>query len=327
MPVAKRSAVLPIAAIWIAASVACGQDTGAKGEPQSGTNYVLGPDDQIALLVPDADELNNKAFRINRMGDVDLPVIGRTHAAGLTAEQLEGEIDERLKRFLVDPKAVVAVTDFRSQPISILGAVNTPGVHQVQGQKTLYEALSLAGGLREDAGNIVKITRKLKWGPIPLANAKTDPTGQFSIASVPIKEILQASNPAANIAIAPEDVISVPKAELVYVIGSVHKPGGFTLGENTSFSALQVLSLAEGLDSTAAGAKAKIMRVGAGGLARLEIPINLKSILAGKSADVELRANDILFVPNSLAKSTAVRTLETAIGMGGQIGAGLAIYK
>lgn len=327
MPIDKRSFVLPIAAIWLAAGVACAQDPSAKAQPQAGANYVLGPDDQIAVLIPDAEELNNRAFRIDRMGDVDLPVVGRTHAAGLTAEQLEEQIDERLKRFLVDPKAVVAVTDFRSQPISILGAVNTPGVHQVQGQKTLYEALSLAGGLRDDAGNTVTITRKLKWGPIPLANAKNDATGQFSVASVPIKEIMHGSNPTANIAIAPEDVISVPKAELVYVIGSVHKPGGFTLGENTSFSALQVLSLAEGLDSTAAAGKAKIMRVGAGGSARVEVPINLKNILAGKSGDVELRANDILFVPNSFTKSAAMRTLETAIGMGGQIGAGLAIYK
>ena len=291
------------------------------------TNYVLGPGDQVALLIPDADELNTKAFRIGEKGDLSLPLIGRIQAAGLTAEQLESSIDLSLRRFLVEPSVVVAITDYRSQPISILGAVNAPGVHQVQGEKSLYEVLSLAGGLREDAGNTVRITRKLKWGPIPLATAKLDATGEFSIASLPVNEILQATNPAANIPIKPEDVISVPKAALVYAIGAVHKPGGFTLGENASLSALQVLSLAEGLESTAAPANAKIMRVVAGRAARTEIPINLRQILAGKSADLELKANDILFVPSSFTKSTALRTLETAIGMGGQIGAGLAIYK
>lgn len=290
-------------------------------------NYTLGPDDQIAMLVADTDELNGRAFRIDRTGDVTLPLIGRTHAAGLTTEQLEQEIDNRLKRFLVDPKSVVTVTDFRSQPISILGAVNTPGVHQVQGQKTLYEALSLAGGLREDAGPTVNIMRNLQWGPVPLPNANNDPSGKFSIASVPVKDILQASKPASNIAICPEDVISVPKADVVYVIGSVHKPGAFSLGENASYSALQILSLAEGLGQAASAHKAKIMRVVPGRSTRLEIAVDLKAILAGKSADVELRANDILFVPDSFAKSAALRSLETAIGMGGQIGAGLAIYK
>jgi polysaccharide biosynthesis/export protein len=119
----------------------------------------------------------------------------------------------------------------------------------------------------------------------------------------------------------------VPRAELVYVIGSVHKAVGFPLGENRSLSVLQVLSLAEGLDQTASGARAKIMHMEAGGSARVEIPVNLKSILAGKSTDVELNANDILFVPSSFGKSTAMRSLETAIGMGGQIGAGMAIYR
>jgi polysaccharide biosynthesis/export protein len=199
-------------ALSIAAVVGFAQDAPRKDAPAA-QNYVLGPDDQIALLVPDADELNGKAFRIDRTGDLDLPVIGRTHAAGLTTEELEQQIDSRLMRYLVDPKAVVAVTDFRSQPISILGAVNTPGVHQVQGHKNLYEALSLAGGLREDAGNTVKITRKLKWGRIPLPGAKDDPSGQFSVASVPTKEILQASNPPANIQVAQEDVITVTRAE------------------------------------------------------------------------------------------------------------------
>jgi polysaccharide export outer membrane protein len=318
---------LLFAALLAGVTVMAGDQGTGSTEARTSAGYILGPDDQVALLVPDADELNTRAFRIDRAGDIDLPLIGRMHAAGLTAGQLEDEIDKRLKRYLVDPRAVVSVTDFRSQPISILGAVNTPGVHQVQGQKSLYEALSLAGGLREDAGNTVNITRKLRWGRVPLANAKDDSTGEFSIASVPVKDILQANNPAANIAVAPEDVITVPKADVIYVIGSVHKPGEFTLGQSTSFSALQVLSLAEGLEATAAPAKAKILRVAPGGEARVEIPVDLKSILAGKSEDIPIRANDILFVPNSFGKSTALRSLEMAIGMTGQIGAGLAIYR
>lgn len=300
---------------------------GAQQTPAASSDYVLGPDDQIGVLMPDAEELNTKAFRIDREGDLDLPLAGRVHAAGLTCGQLESELNRSLRRVFVDPQVVVAVTDYRSQPISILGAVNAPGVHQVQGQKSLYEALSLAGGLREDAGSTVKLTRKMKWGAIPLTQARVDASGEFSIVSLPVKDILQANTPAANIPVKPEDVISVPKAELVYVVGAVHKPGGFPMGENTSLSALQVLSLAEGLEATASRTGAKIMRASAGGAARTEIPVNLKQILAGKSADLELKANDILFIPTSLGKSAAVRTLETAIGMGGQIGAGLAIYR
>jgi polysaccharide export outer membrane protein len=286
------------------------------------SNYVLGADDQITLFVSDAEELSGKPMRIDMKGDINLPMAGRIHAGGLTAEQLEVAIQERLRRLFKDPEVVLSITEFRSQPISILGAVNTPGVHQLQGRKNLFEVLSMAGGLRQDAGNKVKITRDIRWGRIPLPNAADDATGEFSVASVSVKSIMNANDPTENIDVKPQDVISVPKADLVYVVGSVHKPGGFVLGENESISALQVLSLAEGLDRTAAPDKAKIMRTQSGTTQRTEVGVNLKKLMAGKGTDLSLKADDILFVPDSAAKSITSRTAEAAI----QIATGLAVY-
>jgi polysaccharide export outer membrane protein len=295
------------------------QPTHAESAPSS---YILGPDDQITLFVSDIEEISNKPMRIDMRGNLTLPLAGRVPAAGLTAGQLEDAIETRLRKFLKDPEVVVSITDFRSQPVSVLGAVTTPGVHQLEGHKTLFQVLSLAGGLRLDAGNTVKITRQLKWGEIPLANAKNDPTGEFSVASVSSKSIVDGTKPSENITIKPDDVISVPKADLVYCIGSVHKPGGFVLGQDESLSTLQVLSLAEGIERTAAPQKAKIMRVVPGSSTRTEIAVNLKQLMAGKAPDLPLRSDDILFVPNSAAKSMAARTAEAAI----QIGTGVAIY-
>lgn len=286
------------------------------------STYMLGPDDQITLYVSDAEEISGKPMRIDMRGDINLPMAGRIHAAGLTAEQLEVAIQSRLRRFFKDPDVVVSITEFRSQPISVLGAVNAPGVHQLQGRKTLFEVLSLAGGLRQDAGNKVKITRNLQWGRIPLPDAKDDDTGKFSVAAVSVKSIMNATDPTENIGIKPEDVISVPKADLVYVVGSVHKPGGYVLGENETLSALQVLSLAEGLDRTAAPTKAKIMRASPGTSKRSEVAVDLKKLMAGKGTDLSLKADDILFVPDSTAKSITSRTLEAAV----QIGTGMAVY-
>ena len=221
----------------------------------------------------------------------------------------------------------VSIVEYRSQPISVLGQVSAPGVHQIQGHKSLFEVLSLAGGLKADAGYSVKITRRLEWGRIPLPGAADDPSGQFSVASVNIKGIMDASNPAGNIAVKPEDVITVPKAELIYVIGTVRRPGGFVLGENETRSALEVLAMAEGLDRFALAKNAKIMRVVPGSPKRAEIPVNLKLLLAGKIGDIPLQAEDILFVPNSLKKAATVRGIEAALGMGSSIGTGLAIYR
>src|SRR5437588_8180707 len=101
-----------------------------------------------------------------------------------------------MKRYLQEPDVSISISEFRSQPISILGAVQNPGVHQLQGKKNLFGVLSLAGGLRHDAGYRVRITRNLEWGRIPLPNATDDPNGQFSVASVSVKSIMEASNPA-----------------------------------------------------------------------------------------------------------------------------------
>ena len=284
--------------------------------------YTLGPGDQIVVRVPDVEEIPDKPVPIDLRGDIDLPMAGRLHAAGLSTGQLESAIAERLKKFLVDPDVSVYLAEMRSQPVSVLGSLKDPGVHQLQGQKTLFEVLSLAGGLREDAGNTVKVTRKIEWGPIPLPNAQKDSTGQYSVASVNVKEIMAASNPAANILIKPEDVISVPRADVVYAIGAVKKPGGYVLGVNQSLGVLQILALAEGLDRTAASSDVRIMRTVPGSNDRAEIPVDLKKIMGGKSSDIPLQADDILFVPSSKSKAIGYRTLE-AVAQGGT----LAFYR
>jgi polysaccharide export outer membrane protein len=285
-------------------------------------SYILGASDQLTIFVANLADFDDREVRVNTRGDVNLPRVGRIHAAGLTTEGLQLEIEKRLQAILNEPRVVVEIKEFRSQPVSVLGAVNAPGEHQLEGRKTLFALLSAAGGLRPDAGNSVKISRNLKYGRIPLSNAHEDPTGQFSIASVSAKGILSATDPADNIIIMPEDVISVTKADVVYCVGSVHKPGGFVMGQAESLSALQVLSLAEGLDRNAAPEGAKILRAVPGSNVRTEVALNLKKLMAGKGADLPLQSDDILFVPNSAARSAFLRTSEAAI----QIATGVAIY-
>jgi polysaccharide export outer membrane protein len=149
-----------------------------------------------------------------------------------------------------------------------------------------------------------------------------DSTGRYSTASVKVKSIMNATNPVENITIMPNDVISVPKGDLVYAVGSINRPGGFLLGENETLTTLQVVSLAEGVSKTAASDKAKILRSVPGSTNREEIAVNIKQLMAGKASDIPLRANDILFIPNSGAKSASYRTLEAVI----QTATGLAVY-
>ena len=287
------------------------------------STYLLGPEDELTISAPELEVVPGKTVRVDGEGDLQVPMVGRVHVAGLTVQQTEQELNKRLKTYIRDPQVAIDVKELRSQPASVLGAVNAPGIHQVEGHKSLMEMISLAGGIRQDAGYSIRITRQMEWGCIPLSNSTVDASGRFSVAQVNLQSIMDAKSPEENIQILPHDVITVPKAEMIYVTGEVKKSGGFVLGERQSMSVLQAVSLAEGLGSTADKKHAKILRLTQGADQRVEIAVDLKGILEGKTNDVPLQGNDILFVPGSTGKKAALRVMEAAI----QTGTGLAIYR
>lgn len=287
-----------------------------------GRGYVLGPEDRIVIRALDVDEFDGKTTQIDVHGFVDVPLIGHVRAAGLTAQQLQEQIRVLLSKYVRAPVVTVTVDDFVSQPVSVVGAVNQPGTYHLNGQNTLVEVLSQAKGLSPDAGNTINITRKQSWGSIPLPTCREDLTAAFYTASVDTRQLFDARDPSVNISIKPDDVLSVPKAEMVYVVGAVNKAGAFVLSQRESISVLQALSMAEGLDKTAAGNRAKIIRHLEKDK-RVEVPANLTRILSGQASDLPLQANDILFVPNSGPKSASLRAIEAAI----EVGTGVAIYR
>jgi len=326
----RRVAWLNVVLFFLAV-VASGHETSSPARGQAQVNcenqvrstYLLGPDDELEIAGPDLDELADKTTRIDGDGDIEAPLAGRVHVADLTVQRAEQELNKRLSTYIRHPQIVISVKELRSQPVSILGAVNTPGVHQVQGHKTLLEMLSLAGGLRTDAGYSVRITRQIEWGCIPLPNAKLEASGQFTVGEVNLKQIMDAEDPEGNVQILPHDVISVPKAEMVYVIGDVKRSGGFALGQDESISVLQALSLAEGLNATADTHRARILRLDTNTKQRVETSVDVKKILNGKSGDVPLLGDDILFIPGSIGKKTTMRAIEAAV----QTGSGLMIWR
>ena len=131
------------------------------------------------------------------------------HAGGLTQAEFEDEVTSRFGIILREPDIVVNVTEYASQPVAVLGAGNTPGIRQLQGGKTLFDVLSLAGGLRPVAGTTVKITRDLEWGAIPVPGAAASSSGIYSVATVRVKAVMQADE--VNISIRPGDTVFVTR--------------------------------------------------------------------------------------------------------------------
>ena len=273
---------------------------------------------------PDVSDKPDEPVLIGTNGDVTLPLIGRIKAGGLTVEQLETELTAKFKQFIQDPQISVTVIEFRSQPVSVLGAVTKPGVVQLRGPKTLYEVLSMAGGPGDTAGSSLTLTRRRESGEIPLPGAKTDVTGQFSSIELNVRDILEGTNPDANIEVKPYDVISVSEssANMIYVVGDVQRAGAFSLGEQRNASVLRALSQAGGLGRTAKAQNARIIREVSGGPKFTEIAVNINKILSGKAADLELRPNDVLVVPTSGRKRFTTDFLPSAFSSV----AGAAIY-
>jgi polysaccharide biosynthesis/export protein len=262
----------------------------------AGPDFRLGADDQVTVSVLQAPELNTVA-RVSEQGFVSLPLLGPVRAAGLSAVQLEQAVEALLDaKYIRNPDVTVQVTDVRSRAVSIIGAVQHPGIVQVDDAATLLGVLSLSGGLTEDAGDSVLV----------LHRGDTAPT------EIPLKPLLEGRDGRLNVPVRAGDAITVRQADIVYVVGAVNKPGAFAVRGNARLTVLRALAMGEGLNPTAEKSGAVVVRTGRDG-ERTEIKVDLGSLLKGRTPDVTLQAHDVLFVPTSGGKVAARTTLDAVV--------------
>jgi len=282
-------------------------------------NYVLGPGDVIAISAFEVEEISDKAFRIDSQGDINLPLLSKVHAGGLTVEQFEADLMNRLKTIVRQPQVVVRIVQYRSDFVFFEGMFKVTGIVPLQGRRNLIEMLSSIGGTLPNASHRIKVTRRIEFGKIPLPNAVEDPEKKVSTVEISMGSLRDNVDPAEDIVLMPFDVISVERAEMVYVNGEVGRVGGVELGERESISAAQLVTMVGGLGRDADGAKARVLRPILNTAKRSEIPLNLKKILLGQENDFPLLPNDILFVPRNTKKSTfrnvAVIAAPTALSL------------
>jgi polysaccharide export outer membrane protein len=294
---------LLMALAWITpAANAAPQNSDGGGKPANPApteDYKIGPADILVISVPDAPEFGGR-FRVSDSGAIEIPgVSSPIHAEGQTASELEHSIDEALiaAKQLRDPHVRVFVDEYHGRTITVLGAVTRPSTYPLTKHTNILEALSLAGGALPNSGNAVTIVRGS-------ASAEATNTTQGSVRIVQMSDLVSGKDLAANIEVRNGDVVNVSSAQLVYVVGAVTKPGGYTMSDVSSgVTVVQAVALAEGLKSVASH-HALIVRQSTSEKSRLEIPVDLGQMMAGKTADVLLAPNDILYVPKSGAKLT-----------------------
>ncbi len=286
-----------------AAQTPAAQTPAATPETPLRHNYVLGSNDQITIRAADAEELNAQPYRVDEAGDVTLPLVGKIRAAGLTVSELQAALVVELRKYIQNPQAEITVVQFRSDPVFVVGAFLKPGIYPLQGRRKLLDLMTTVGGLQTTASRRVRVTRRLEFGKIPLAEALEDPRARVSTVEINLNRLMETVNPAEDIEIEPYDVITAQPAGKIMVSGEVTAPGAFDLNERDFLPVVQVLSLAGGLTPNAAPDKARILRPVLDTTRRAEIPVDLRLILQGQANDVPLMANDLLVVPRN--RSTA----------------------
>lgn len=277
-----------------------GSDAGKKSDSAAPAgDYKIGPADVLSVSVIDAPEFGGK-FRVSDTGSIEIPgVSSPIHAEGQTSSELAQSIREALigAKQLRDPHVSVFVDEYHGRTITVLGAVTKPSTYPLTRHTNILEALSLAGGALPNSGNAVTIVRGS-------ASAEATNTAPGSVQIVQMSDLVSGKDLAANIEVRNGDVVNVSSAQLVYVVGAVTKPGGYTMSDVSSgVSVVQAVALAEGLKSVASH-HALIVRQSTSEKSRLEIPVDLGQMMAGRTADVLLAPNDILYVPQSGAKLT-----------------------
>jgi polysaccharide export outer membrane protein len=224
---------------------------------QPAADYVIGPQDVLAIQVFDQPDLGGK-YTVEADGTFTFPLIGRVKAGSLTLRAFERELKDRLADgYFRSPQVTVAVEQYRSQRVFVMGEVRQPGPVVLTGGITLIEALARAGSTLPTSSGEVSIVRAPQTagegGPaMPGQDAATE------VFRASIRD-LQSGSLSQNIELRDGDTIFVPKAELVYVFGEVKNPGGYAVQKNTTV--LQALSLAGGLTEHGAMNRIQVMRI------------------------------------------------------------------
>lgn len=279
----------------------------------------LGNDDLLEITVPYCPELSSK-FRVGSDGKLALPLLPHPiQAAGLTPAQVAAHIKEALIReqIMADPSVNIAVLEYRSRTVIVVGAVLHPLSFQATGATTLLDAIAMAGGLSPSVGtNIVMVSPHMT----------PQGTMEQTVQIIPIHELFVKANPIYNFALHGGEEIRVSETGKVFVTGNVVHPGMYPMQGDGDTTVLKALALSQGLLSYSTNVAYIYRRPTAGG-ERQEIPVPLSRIIARKERDVSLTPDDILYVPEAKGRRMTARVLNQISGFGQTAAAGMLIYK
>jgi polysaccharide export outer membrane protein len=276
------------------------------------SRYRIGPGDVVELRVLKSPLLSRESIRVDQRGMIRIPMFqDEIQAACLTESELAEEIAKRYLKYMHNPHVDIFVKDFQSQPVAVIGSVNSPGQFRLQRQLRLLELLAFAGGISDKAGRSIHLIHAS--GPTicegRVAQTVVDPVAK-AMSSYQVAELLKGSE-EANPYVRPGDIVSIPEADQVFVTGNVFQPRSILLREPITVS--RAIAMAGGPQRDSKTDRIRIIRQLPGSTTKSEIYVNLKEIQKHQAEDIALQANDVVDVSASSGKQF-LRTLMGGAG-------------
>ena len=254
--------------------------------------YTVGGNDVLSITVYEESDLSRDSVTVATDGSITFPLIGRVGVGGKTPAEIEHLIASSLttQGYLVNPHVSVNIKEFRSKNVVALGAVKTPGRYSPQSQETLLDILSRAGGVDFSTGGSKATIMRTEAGP---------DGGRHRVAiTLNIKRLFSGEDQFANLPLQNEDVIFIPMAEKVYIMGEVMKPGEYVI-EDRDATVIESIGMAGGFTRIAAPNRTTIIRTENGRERILTVPVDDITQKGLRGSDITLRDKDIVIVPES----------------------------
>ena len=262
--------------------------------------YQLGPEDRLRVEVLSLERPGETTVierSVASDGTVSLPLVGKVPLAGSSTGDAETRITGAYDgRFIRNAQTSVEIIEHRSVNVVISGSVSSPGHYNLKNNSIpLIEMLALAGGVSEDAGRDIFVTRELS-----VEDEDGTMVKRPELLKLDRIALTESAISEMNIPIIDNDVITIPSRndEVIYVLGYVNRPGAFPLRRSSSVDAMRAVALAGGLSASARAENSyMIRRTGEGQMIR---PLNLKKIAGGDEAPIYLQPGDTLVVGTSM---------------------------
>jgi len=284
---------------------------------ENDNQYRIGSGDQLTIQVFNRTQLSREE-RVDMRGMIRMPLIEKDiQAACRTENELAEEIARlyRERDLLKNPTVYVAVKDFQSQPVAVLGAVNSPGKFLLQRRVRLLELVVFhAGGPSAAAGRKVQIVSTVPNALCEDAAGElgkgTEAKADASFTTYNLTDLL-AGKESANPYVRQGDIINLPAAKDAYVIGNVARPSAIPIAEPITLG--RALAMVGGPLAYTNKDKIRIIRESPGSTATTEILIDLKDVDKSKGQDFLLQAGDIVEVSIKGGFSAVLRQLTNSI--------------